>query len=123
MYLNKNQKGFGYYSVVSKNGKGEETPHKQYINWNFKKGTEPTQYQLNEKGSYEAELYLIDKNGDSRKVFPYIDEYNGNASIRFRVLGVESDEDYDKRMEQTITREQGLNGGEINIDQEELPFY
>ena len=64
MFLNKAKKGFGWHITVKKDSKGQETEQPMYVNFTFKRDCEPT--NLNDKGSYDADLYLIDKQGNRR---------------------------------------------------------
>ena len=107
MYITKSSKGFRWYTTVKKNDKGQDTST-QYINFTFKKDCEPR--NLNDKGSYEADLYLIDKLGNKRKVFPYVNEWQDHKSVEFKILDVEEQGNTDPRHD-------------VNVEPDELPFY
>ena len=84
MFLNKNKNGYGWHSTVkTKDGESEVVA---YINFSFKKGTEPTPQQLSEYGSYEGELIFRDSTGAERKVFPIAKEWNDRRSVEFKLL-------------------------------------
>lgn len=84
MYLNRNKNGYGWFSQIkSKEG---ESLNVAYINFSFKKGTEPLDNELNEYGSYEGELIFRDSTGAERKVFPIAKEWNGKKSVEFKLL-------------------------------------
>lgn len=84
MFLNKNKNGYGWYSTVkTKDGESEVVA---YINFSFKKGTEPAPQQLSEYGSYEGELIFRDSTGAERKVFPIAKEWNEKKSVEFKLL-------------------------------------
>lgn len=87
MFLNRKKKGYGWISVVNTDKKGDKVPDTdvKFINFNFAKDCEPTQYDLNERGSYQGDLFFRDSTGAERKVFPYIDDYY--KEIVFKVLG------------------------------------
>lgn len=116
MFISKKQKGYGWYSKIISKDLNTNAERKGYIDFSFKKGCEPKQSELNDKNSLEADLYLIDINGQKRKVFPVVTEYNGITKVEFKILEVEG-------KSQTIKREQGNFGGEIDIEPNELPFY
>ena len=80
MYLNKSNKGIGWYSIVSKDAKGNKLDKGEYINFIFKRGAEPDENVM------VADLYLIDQYGNKRPVYAYVDEYNGNRTVKFRIL-------------------------------------
>ena len=106
MFLNKAKKGFGWYIAVKKDSKGQETEQPMYVNFTFKRDCEPT--NLNDKGSYDADLYLIDKQGNRRRVFPYINEWGDHRSVEFKIMDVEEAQKLDVN---------------VKIGPEELPFY
>ena len=67
MYLNPNQRGYGWHVTVDKDKKGDSVDKSLYLDFSFKKGTEPSDDTLSQYGSYMADLYLIDRKG-KRKV-------------------------------------------------------
>lgn len=89
MYLNKNKKGFGWYSTVSTESIGLKDP--LYLNFSFKKGCDPSEEELNEYGSLQGEMYIETAAG-KRKVFPVAREYNGRTFIEFKILGIDGAE-------------------------------
>lgn len=109
MFINKRKNSYGWYSkIVSKdlNGISERTG---YISFSFKKGCEP---KLDD--SIEGDLYFIAKDGDARKVFPVVKEYNGNVSVEFKLLEVEKfkKDQYDYKRSYDLSK----------FDEEDLPF-
>lgn len=122
MYLNKSKKGFGWYVTVKKDSKGNETDP-CYLNFSFKKDCEPD--NLSESGSYEGELYFIDKDNRKRKVFPYVDTYDN--SVRFKIL----DWEYEDVVKVSPKHEENVEnmGGDRSdsyqdiISHDDLPFY
>lgn len=85
MFLKKNNRGYGWYSkVTTKDENGSEFT--SYLNFSFKKDTEPNPTQLNEYQSYQCELYLRDNAGIERRVFPIVKFYNNKANIEFKLL-------------------------------------
>ena len=127
MYLFRGMKGFSWYTKVISKDLNTNAEREGYINFTFKKGCEPKPEDLNNKNAYEGDLYFHDKNGCIRKVFPVVDEYNGNKKIEFKLLAIEGTEQKaETKAEpmQTITREQGEGGTTYDgIDADDLPFY
>lgn len=112
MYLNRNRSGYGWYSLVkSKDMGGNEMSH--YMNFSFKKDCEPMDMELNDRGSYEGELYFIDKRGIKRKVFPIVKEYNGLKYFEFKLLSEETSNN--ASADSTST--------DVKVESDELPFY
>lgn len=117
LFLNRQQKGYGWYAkVVSKDIGGNETTG--YINFSFKRGFEPN--NLSDKGSYDGELYFIDKQGNKRKVFPIADEYRGVVNINFKLLEVEGKDTLPSSIE---TKKEDEPVSNIKIEDISLPFY
>jgi len=112
MYINKNKKGYGYYSTVkSKDKHGEEITG--FLSVNFKQGKEP----LGE--SYKGELYFIDEDGLKRKAFFHsFKRGDGTPSVGLMLMGTEADELSYKEKEQ---RQQEIIIEEIRAD--DLPFF
>lgn len=106
MYINKNKKGYGYYSTVkSKDKKGEEIVG--FLSVNFKQGTEP------DGESYKGDLFLIDEDGLKRKAFFHaFKRADGTPSVGLMLLEAEADE-LEQRQEAVIE--------EIRAD--DLPFF
>lgn len=107
MYINKSAKGIGWFTSVTKNQNGEKMEHPAYINFTFKKGTEPTDPTI------EGDLYFIDRYGKKRKVFPYYNDF-GNGRVEFKILDLEDNS------------KMGGNRADSSkniIDPDELPFY
>lgn len=125
MYLFRGINGFSWYTKVVSKDLNTNAQREGYINFTFKKGCEPTQEELNDKNAYEGDLYFHDKNGCIRKVFPVVDEYNGNKKIEFKLLEAIGElKSESKEPVQTITREQTNSGTTFDgISQDELPFY
>lgn len=119
MFLNKNKNGYGWYSQVkTKEGESEVIA---YINFSFKKGTEPWGEQLTEYGSYEGELIFRDSTGAERKVFPLAKEWNGKKSVEFKLLDTTNEYRDPKPAWQPKTEAKwDLRPNEISAD--DLPF-
>lgn len=118
MYLNRKKKGFGWYcKVVSKDTSGDETIG--YADFSFKKGSEPTKEELNDKGSYEGDLYFHAKDGTIRKVFPIASEYNGRVNLEWKIMNPEGEEDHTDNFGGPY---QNI-GESLDVSPEELPFY
>lgn len=113
MFLNRNQRGYGWYSKVVSKDLNTNAERLGYINFTFKKGCEPT--NLNEKGSYEGELYFIDKQGNKRKAFPIVNEYNGLTRIDFKLLEVEDTSNFGGDRSDSVKS--------LNLEPNDLPFY
>lgn len=113
MFLNKKQKGYGWYAKVISKDMNTNAERIGYINFSFKKGDEPT--NLNDKGSYEGELYFIDKQGNKRKVFPIVNEYSGIRTVEFKLLEIENNSNFGGS--------RADSSKSLNIETEELPFY
>ena len=109
MYLNKSKKGIGWYSAVKRNQANAET-EPLYINFLFKKGTEP------QGETIEGDLFFIDRNGDKRMVLPFINEYNGNKRIEFRIMGGQA------KVENSLPFYEEPKK-DVALDPEDLPFY
>ena len=115
MFLNRKQKGYGWYTKVE--SKDNPTIH-GYVNFSFKRGCEPT--NLTEFGSYSGDLYFIDKDGNRRKVFPYVEEYQGTISVKFKILDVEN-ENHTQPV-RSISLNKTAGGTNVNGLDEDLPF-
>lgn len=89
MFIKKSNKGFGWFSTVTKDNKGNKLDVDKfgYVHFVFAKDSEPA--NLNEQGNYEADLYLIDNEGNKRLVLPYVNDYNGH--VEFRILAPKED--------------------------------
>ena len=109
MFINKKQKGYGWYSkITSKDMEGKETT--AYINFSFKRDCEPNLDTL------EGDLYFVDKTGHRRKIFAVAREYNGQTSIDFKLLEDETEDNSmfgGKRCDSTKNI----------IEKNDLPFY
>ena len=117
MFLNKRQKGYGWYSKVVSKDLNTQAERIGYINFSFKKDCEPT--NLNDKGSYEGDLYFIDSEGNKRKVYPIVNDYNGVISIEYKLLEVEqSNVDNSK-----FGGNRSDSVSSLDISQEDLPWY
>lgn len=115
MYLNKSNKGIGWYSVVNKNYMGEKQEKGEYINFIFKKGAEP------EDEKTEGDLFFIDSYGNKRLVLPFIDEYNGNRQVKFRLMDVLHQEP--KTESDRMGGSRSNSGKSVEIETDDLPFY
>lgn len=113
MFLNRKQKGYGWYTKVE--SKDNPTIH-GYVNFSFKRGCEPT--NLTEFGSYSGDLYFIDKDGNKRKVFPYVEEYQGTISVKFKILEVENG----ASPVRNININKTVNGANVDGLDDDLPF-
>lgn len=123
MYLNRNKNGYGWYSQVkSKDGDNEVTA---YINFSFKKGTEPSPQELTEYGSYQGELIFRDSTGKERRVFPIAKEYNSIRRVDFMLMDPEHEyKDPDPSWRPKTEPKWQINDDKpVPIEQEELPFY
>lgn len=118
MYLNRKQKGYGWYTKVVSKDLNTDAERTGYVNFSFKKDCEPTDDTLGEYGSYEADLYLIDKHG-KRRVFPTVHEYNGNSYIEFKILGYEDQKPTTNKM----AGSRSDIGQTVDIEPDDLPFY
>lgn len=125
MYLFKGMNGFSWYTKVISKDLNTNAEREAYMNFTFKKGCDPKPEDLNDKNAYEGDLYFHDKNGCIRKVFPVVDEYNGNKKIEFKLLeAIGEPKSEPKEPVQTITREQGMGGATFDgISPDDLPFY
>lgn len=111
MYINKSDKGYGYYSTIkSKDKNGNEVT--AFMNINFKKGTEP------ESKSIQGELYFIDEFGDKRKAFFNAYKRNdGTVQPGLVLMGVE------RSRERYSNQEKEQKDSTLVINPEDLPFY
>ena len=116
MYINKSSTSYNWYTVVNKTGKGETIEKPAYISFSFKKGCDPK--NLNEYGSYEGDLYFIDKQGNKRKVFPYVNVYNDQKHIEFKILDIEGKQD-----NSMMGGPRSDTGKSVGIEPDELPFF
>ena len=87
MFLNRKKNGYGWFTVVNTDKKGDKVADSEtkFIDFYFAKDCEPTPYELNEHQSYQGDLFLRDTTGAERKVFPYIDDYY--KTVVFKVMG------------------------------------
>ena len=87
MFLNRKKKGYGWFTVVNTDKKGDKVLDKEtgFIDFYFAKDCEPLPNELNEYESYQVDLFFRDSTGAERKVFPYIDDYY--KTVVFKVLG------------------------------------
>lgn len=123
LFLNKSNSGYGWYiKVPLKDRDGNVLKDKYgkemcgFMNFSFKKDDEPT--NLGRFGSYEGDLYFIDKDGNKRKAYPIAHEYNGKISVELKLL--EPNKEYDTK---NFGGDRADMGESINIEQDELPFY
>ena len=105
MFINKNKKGYGYYTTVkSKSKTGEELTG--FMPVNFKIGEEPGE------DSIKGELCFIEEDGSKRKAFfNAFRRGDGTVSVGLFLMGKE-------------VKELGKN--EIRIEElrpDDLPFY
>lgn len=115
MYLSRSLKGFGWYTKVVSKDLNTNAERTGYINFSFKKGCEPQESELNEKGAYVGDLYLHDANGNIRKVFPIVNDYT--EKVEFKILEIEN-------ANSTIRKEQDNFGAKYtDIKSDDLPFY
>lgn len=117
MYLNKSNKGIGWYSVINKDGKGNKLDKGEYINFVFKRGAEPDENVL------VGDLYLIDQYGNKRPVYAYVDEFNGNRTVKFRILDPLAQSETTKQENAKMGGNRSDLGMTINIQPDDLPFY
>lgn len=124
MFINKNKKGFGWYSVVSTEDIGLQDP--LYLNFSFKKGCNPDQSEYGEKGSIKGDLYFHSEKG-IRKVFPVAREYQGRVWIEFKLLeldpSIEPVKHYKRNEVETHIDVQEEPKKEVTFDTDDLPFY
>lgn len=116
MYLNKSNRGIGWYSFVNKNGKGEKLEKGEYINFIFKKGTEPEDEKL------EGDLFFIDSYGNKRLVLPFVDEYNNVKQVKFRLMD-ELHKEEPKEDNSNMGGYASESGQSIDLSPDEFPFY
>ena len=111
MYINKNKKGYGYYTTVkSKSKTGEELTG--FMPVNFKMGEEPGE------DSIKGELYFLGENGEKRKAFfTAYKRADGTTSPGLFIMDIEHGRNY-KEIEQQKSK-QIMD----EIKPEELPFY
>ena len=115
MYLNKSNKGIGWYAVVQKNYMGEKQEKGEFLNFIFKKGTEPEDEKM------EGDLFFVDSYGNKRLVLPFIDEYNGHRLVKFRLMDVlHKDEKEDTSK---FGGKASQSAKSVDIDTEDLPWY
>jgi hypothetical protein len=122
MYLSRKQKGFGWYAKVkSKDMQGKEST--AYVQFAFKKGCEPTPEELNQNGSVECDLLLVESGGKQRRVFPIARTYTNQSGqevnyVEFMIM------DYEFTKGEPIAEQPVQNGlGSNLIDPDDLPFY
>ena len=114
MYLNKSSKGIGWYSYIKKNQRSENVENAPTLNFVFKKDTEP------EANTIEGDLFFIDRMGNKRMVFPYVNDWNGNRRIEFRIMGCE------KQVQSPLPfygEEETEPVQDVEIESSDLPFY
>jgi len=118
MYLNKSNKGIGWYSYVNKNQRNEDIENAPTINFVFKKGTKEPEMK-----KVDWDLFFIDKEGNKRLVLPYVDEWgDGQRTICFRILG----ETIERKQQSTLPfygEEETEPVQDVVIESSELPFY
>ena len=124
MFINKNKKGFGWYSVVSTEDIGLNDP--LYLNFSFKKDCNPDQSEYGEKGSIKGDLYFHSEKG-IRKVFPVAREYQGRVWIEFKLLELDPFDrpvkKYKRNEVETHIDVQEEPKEEVTFDTDDLPFY
>lgn len=108
MFINKKQKGYGWYSKISSKDLDTNKEITDYLNFSFKRDCEPNTEVL------EGDLYFIDKQGVKRKVFPIAKEYNDRKYIEFKIL------EYEGTSKMGGNRS---NSAQNVISKDELPFY
>ena len=112
VFINKNQKGYGWHSTV----KNESiSPDPMYINFGFKKGCDPEEAELSD-GSLKCDLILKTPMG-FRQVFPTLQEYNGRKWIEFKILEL-TDEPKPFR-----PQSDPKPTNTVQIEEGDLPFY
>jgi len=120
MFLNKKQRGFGWYAKISTTDMGNNTLT-SYLNFVFKRGCDPLT-----DGTYEGDLYFIDKTGAKRKVFPRVKNYNNQNYVEFMLLEEElpsfEQNNEQKGYQSTLREDNKSVTGHIE-DIDELPFY
>lgn len=115
MFLNRKQKGFGWYTKVDRKDIGLEKPY--YINFSFKKGCDPIEGELNDAGSMKCDLILKTAKG-YRQVFPVVNEYNGNTYLEYKILDLT-----DEPKPFMPRNEEAKPFGQLNVEPDDLPFY
>ena len=118
MYINKSIRGIGWYSVVQKNYTGEKMEKGEFMNFIFKKGTEP------EDESISGDLFFIDQYGNKRLVLPFVDEYNGSRQIKFRLMDVlhQEHKEEPKQDNSMMGGYASDSGQSLDISPDDLPF-
>lgn len=120
MFLNKSKNGYSWYAKIESTDQGGNTLS-HFLNFRFKKGTEPRPDELGKYESYEGELIFRDANGKERRVFPVVKEYNSLKSIEFILLGVDGAKPVDLGF--TNDDVSSIFGKANEISPEDLPFY
>ena len=118
MFIKRKQRGYGWYAkVVTKDMGGNELT--DYINFTFKRGTEPI--NLNDYGAYEGELIFRNRDGSERRIFPIVKSYNDKTFIDFMLL----EEQPPIELKGYSNAPTGLReyDEKTKIEMEELPFY
>lgn len=126
MYLNKSNKGIGWYSYVDRTEKNEELKGQDRlsINFVFKKDCAPLT-----DDSIKGELYFIDESGNKRKVRPFVDTFNGGKFLKFRLYGIEGEQKNDlpfyeqKETQDMFTTKESKAMESVDIKPDDLPFY
>ena len=126
MFLNRKKSGYGWYTIVNRNKKGEQVAEEdvKFISFDFAKDTEPLPQELNGHNSYAGELIFRDTTGAERKVFPFIDEYY--HEVVFKVLKKENEyQDPSPSYSPQTNVKMDLSDGKIytnEITSDDLPF-
>lgn len=108
MFMNRKTKGYGWYSKVT----NKDNPEiKAYIDFSFQRGTEPL--NLNNNGSYQFDMYIVDKDGIQRKIFPIVEEYQGRTYLSYKIMANE--------VERSGYEERQTNRN-VQLEEDDLPF-
>lgn len=87
IFLNRKKKGYGWYSTVNRDKKGDKVADidVKYLDFSFTKGGEPLPDECNEFGSFVGDLFFRDeKTKEEYPVIPFVDDYY--HSVCFKIL-------------------------------------
>lgn len=118
MYINKSNKGIGWFSVVQKNYMGEKLEKGEFLNFIFKKGTEP------DDESISGDLFFVDSYGNKRLVLPFVDDYNGSRKIKFRLMDqLHKEPEPEANYSNMMGGYASDAGKSVDLSPDDLPFY
>ena len=107
MFIDKNKKGIGWHTTVKDtDDRNVKTDNPLYVNYIFSRDAEPQGDKL------EGTLMFVAKDGTKYHAFPYVNEYNGQRSLQFRLYIPKKKDDTGK-----------FGNPNVSIESSELPFY